>query len=208
MHSPVIRSPFYGTRTLAIRNTGHDGPPAFQTSPECNSEKILRMPNQHADREADRKISRSLRRYAYARSRTREKSCFLLITPAMMVRPLSKPPPSATARKSCGCQTSTPTVRRIEKSLAVSGDMRMLGRERERNRVSYLSYFCTLVLRFWIKIALECIILEFSSRYGNLLEHRGSDGPAIMYSNTIKFQLYTADSALAVDHDVAEPALW
>ena len=29
-----------------------------------------------------------------------------------------------------------------------------------------------------------------------------------MYSNTIKFQLYTADNALAVDHDVAEPALW
>ena len=29
-----------------------------------------------------------------------------------------------------------------------------------------------------------------------------------MYSSTIKFQLYTADSALAVDHDVAELALW
>ena len=29
-----------------------------------------------------------------------------------------------------------------------------------------------------------------------------------MYSNTIKFQLYTADSALVVGHDVAEPALW
>ena len=29
-----------------------------------------------------------------------------------------------------------------------------------------------------------------------------------MYSNTIKFRLYTADSALAVDHDVAELALW
>ena len=64
-------------------------------------------------------------------------------TPAMMVRPLSKPPPSATARKSCGCQTSTPTLRRIKKSLAGSVDMRMLGREREKNSVSYLSHLCT-----------------------------------------------------------------
>ena len=45
--------------------------------------------------------------------------------------------------KSCGCQTSTPTLRRIEKSLAVSGDMRMLGREREDNGVSYFSHLCT-----------------------------------------------------------------
>ena len=58
------------------------------------------------------------------------------------------------------------------------------------------------------KIYLECIVLEFSSRYGSLLDHQGSDGSAIMYSNTIKFQLYTADSALAVDHDVVKPALW
>ena len=50
--------------------------------------------------------------------------------------------------------------------------MRMLGRERESNGVCYLSYLCTLVLSFWIMFDLECIILEFSSRYGSLLEHR------------------------------------
>ena len=30
---------------MAIRNTGHDGPSACQTFPECNSARILRLPN-------------------------------------------------------------------------------------------------------------------------------------------------------------------
>ena len=33
---------------MAIRNTSHDGPSACLTSPECNSAKILRMPNLRA----------------------------------------------------------------------------------------------------------------------------------------------------------------
>ena len=33
---------------MAIRNTSHDGPCACLTSPECNSVKILRMPNLRA----------------------------------------------------------------------------------------------------------------------------------------------------------------
>ena len=35
-------------RTLAIRNTSHDGPCACLTSPECNSAKIQRLPNLRA----------------------------------------------------------------------------------------------------------------------------------------------------------------
>ena len=84
--------------------------------------------------------------------RSEEREPWQSETPAMMVRPLSKPPPSATARKSCGFQTSTPTLRRIEKSLAVPGDMRMLGREREENGASYFllltSYFLLLTSYF------------------------------------------------------------
>ena len=133
---------------MAIRNTSHDGPSACLTSPECNSVKILRMPNLRA----------------------------------------------------------VPAAR--QKSLATLNDMRMLGRERERDGVCYFSHLCTFGATILDKIDLQCIILELSSRYGSLLEHRGSYGPAIMYSNTIKFQLYTADGALAVDHDVAELALW
>ena len=33
---------------MAIRNTSHDGPSACLTSPECNSAKILRLPNLRA----------------------------------------------------------------------------------------------------------------------------------------------------------------
>ena len=33
---------------MAIRNTSHDGPCACLTSPECNSAKILRLPNLRA----------------------------------------------------------------------------------------------------------------------------------------------------------------
>ena len=64
-------------------NTSHDGPCACLTSPECNSAKILRMPNLAA------------------------------------------------------------SLRRVKKSLATLNDMRMLGRERERNSVSYVSHLCT-----------------------------------------------------------------
>ena len=122
--------------------------PRCQTFPECNSARILRLPNLRAVNVGGQKIPCTVERYAYARSRTREEWCILLNTPLH------------------------------------------------------------LGARVLDTIDLECIILEFSSRYGILLEHLGSDGSSIMYSNTIKFQLYTADSALAVDHDVAEPALW
>ena len=41
---------------MAIRNTSHDGPCACLTSPECNSAKILRMPNLRAVNVGDQKF--------------------------------------------------------------------------------------------------------------------------------------------------------
>ena len=69
---------------MAIRNTSHDGPSACLTSPECNSAKILRLPNLRAVNVGGKK------------------------------------------------------------SLATLNDMRMLGRERERNSVYYFSCLCTI----------------------------------------------------------------
>ena len=86
---------------MAIRNTSHDGPCACLTSPECNSAKILRMPNLRAVNAACQKI------------------------------------------------------------LATLNDMRMLGRERERNGVCYFSHLCTIGAKFYEVLVLNAAITKF-----------------------------------------------
>ena len=65
----------------------------------------------------------------------------------MMVRPLSKPPPSATVMKILWMpnQHADPAKRDQKNLLQSPNDMRMLGREREKNCVSYFSHLCTKV---------------------------------------------------------------
>ena len=115
-----------------VRETSHGG--ALRATANRASLRSLAAPRSSND--ASPPIGSALQRHRRTLALKRHASA------QTSFRPPSKPPPSATARKSCGCQTSTPTLCRIEKSLAVSRDMRMLGREREINGVINLSHLC------------------------------------------------------------------